>query len=77
MATHQLQPDVYYTALGSYEPVLRIADGDTVITTTVDNAGRDASDQQATPGGNPQTGPFYIVDAEPGDTLAVELPLIP
>ena len=71
MAIHQFQPNVYYTALGSYEPVLRIADGDTVITTTVDNAGRDASDQQATSGGNPQTGPFYIVDAEPGDTLAV------
>ena len=71
MAIHQFEPSVYYTALGSYEPVLRITDGDTVITTTVDNAGRDASDQQVTPGGNPQTGPFYIEDAEQGDTLAV------
>ena len=71
MAIHQFEPSVYYTALGSYEPVLRITDGDTVTTTTVDNAGRDASDQQATHGGNPQTGPFYIEDAEPGDTLAV------
>lgn len=71
MAIHRFQPSVYYTALGSYEPVLRITDGDTVITTTVDNAGRDASDQQATQGGNPQTGPFYIENAEPGDTLAV------
>jgi len=71
MAIHQFEPSVYYTALGSYEPVLRISDGDTVITTTVDNAGRGASDQQVTPGGNPQTGPFYIEDAEPGDTLAV------
>ena len=71
MAIHRFQPSVYYTALGSYEPVLRITDGDTVTTTTVDNAGRDASDQQATHGGNPQTGPFYIEDAEPGDTLAV------
>ena len=71
MAIHQFQPSVYYTALGSYDPVLRIANGDTVFTTTVDNAGRDASDEQVTPGGNPQTGPFYIEDAEPGDTLAV------
>ena len=71
MAIHEFQPDIYYTALGSYDPVLRINDGDTVITTTVDNAGRDSADQQATPGGNPQTGPFYIKDAEPGDTLAV------
>ncbi|MFC1718042.1 acetamidase/formamidase family protein [Candidatus Poribacteria bacterium] len=71
MAIHEFQPEIYYTALGAYDPVLRIADGDTVITTTVDNAGRDQFDQQATPGGNPQTGPFYIEDAEPGDTLAV------
>jgi amidase len=71
MAIHRFQPSVYYTALGSYEPVLRITDGDTVITTTVDNAGRDASDQQVTHGGNPQTGPFFIENAEQGDTLAV------
>ncbi len=73
MAVHQFHPDVYYTALGVYEPVLQIADGDTVVTTTVDNAGRDSFDQQVTSGGNPQTGPFYIIDAEPGDTLAVRL----
>ena len=71
MATYEFQPGVYYTALGTYEPALEIADGDTVITTTVDNAGRDASDQRVTPGGNPQTGPFYIAHAEQGDTLAV------
>ena len=71
MAIYEFQPETYYTALGAYKPALEIADGDTVITTTVDNAGRDASDQQVTPGGNPQTGPFQIAHAEPGDTLAV------
>ena len=71
MAIHRFQPSVYHTALGSFEPALRIACGDTVVTTTVDNAGRDASDQSVTPGGNPQTGPFYIEGAAPGDTLAV------
>ncbi|HIE29561.1 TPA: acetamidase [Candidatus Poribacteria bacterium] len=71
MAIRHFQPNIYYTALGSYEPVLRISGGDTVITTTVDNAGRDASDQEVTPGGNPQTGPFYVESAEPGDTLVV------
>jgi acetamidase/formamidase len=76
MAIHQFQPDIYYTALGPCDPVLRIASGDTVITTTVDNAGRDASDQQVTPGGNPQTGPFYIEDAEPEDTLAVRFDIL-
>ena len=71
MATHHFQPTVYHTAIGSHEPVLHIESGDTVITTTVDNGGRDASDEQVTPGGNPQTGPFYINDAEPRDTLSL------
>jgi acetamidase/formamidase len=68
---HRFQPNVYYTALGSYEPVLHIADGDTVVTSTVDNAGRDAADRPVTPRGNPQTGPFFVEDAQPGDVLAV------
>jgi acetamidase/formamidase len=71
MAIHHFKPTVYYTAIGSYPPALHIESGDTVITTTVDSGGRDATDQQATPGGNPQTGPFYINGASPGDTLAV------
>ena len=71
MATHHIQPTVYHIVIGAHEPVLHIKSGDTVITTTVDNAGRDATDQQVTPGGNPQTGPFFIENAEPGDTLAV------
>ncbi len=73
MAIHQFKPTIYYTALGSYKPVLRIADSDTVVTSTVDAHGRDASDQQVTAGGNPLTGPFYVEDAEPGDVLAVRL----
>ena len=71
MAIHHFTPEHYYTALGTYEPVLRIADGDTVITTTVDAGGADASNKQVTSGGNPQTGPFYVEGAEPGDTLAI------
>jgi amidase len=71
MATHQFKPTHYWTAMGTYEAVLRIADGDTVVTTTVDAGGGDASGNNVTPGGNPQTGPFYVEGAEPGDTLAV------
>ena len=71
MATHHFRPERYYTAMGTYEPVLRIADGDSVITTTVDAAGMDYTGNNITPGGNPQTGPFYVEGAEPGDTLAV------
>ena len=73
MVVHNFQPSLFYTSLGSYEPVLKISDGDTVITSTVDNAGRDSSDRQVTPRGNPETGPFYIEGAEPGDTLVVHL----
>lgn len=73
MTTHQFQPTGYHTTLGSHTPVLHIADGDTVITTTVDAFGKDAHDQPVTPGGNPQTGPFYIDGAAPGDVLVVRL----
>src|SRR5580692_7662241 len=73
MAIHHFQPTQYHTAIGPFEPVLRIGDGDTVVTTTVDAFGKDASDTLVTPRGNPQTGPFYVEGAEPGDTLLVQL----
>lgn len=73
MATHHFQPTHYYTTIGSHEPVLTIADGDTVTTTTVDAGGYDQNDVQVTEGGNPQTGPFFIKGAEPGDTLIIHL----
>lgn len=71
MATHHFQPTHYHNTIGSHEPVLRIAPGDTVVTTTVDAGGGDATGRQVTRRGNPQTGPFYIEGAEPGDTLVV------
>jgi acetamidase/formamidase len=71
MAIHEFTPSIYYASIGSHPPVLRIADGDSVVTTCVDAGGHDQSGQSVTPGGNPQTGPFFIEGAEPGDTLAV------
>jgi amidase len=73
MAIHHFQPSYYHTALGSHQPVLKINDGDTVLTTTVDAMGKDSGDRPVTPRGNPQTGPFYVEGAEPDDTLAVHL----
>jgi acetamidase/formamidase len=73
MATHHFQPDHYHNAIGTYEPVLHVCDGDTVVTTTVDASGHDVSNQRVTHGPNPQTGPFYVKGAEPGDTLRVHL----
>ena len=73
MATHHFTPDHYYLTLGSHEPVLRIADGDTVITTTVDARGYDSAGTRVSEAGNPMTGPFYLEGAEPGDALVVTL----
>ena len=73
MTHHTFVPNVYHTTIGSHEPVLYITDGDKVSTTTVDTRGKDYNNKLVTIGGNPQTGPFYIIGAEPGDTLAVRL----
>ena len=73
VTTHHFQPTHYHTTIGWHDAVLHIADGDAVVTTTVDAGGQDANEAQATPGGNPQTGPFYIDGAEPGDTLVVHI----
>jgi amidase len=73
VATHDFEPAVFHTTLGSHEPVLHIASGDTVRTWTVDSSGYDREGNDVTPGGNPQTGPFFVEGAEPGDTLAVNL----
>lgn len=73
MPTHTYEPTHYHHTLGSHPPVLRIAPGDTVVTTCVDAAGQDRNLQPVTPRGNPMTGPFYIEGAEVGDTLVVRL----
>ncbi len=71
MAIHHFEPSQFYSTIGSHEPVLRIADGDTVVTVSVDASGLNAEGQRVTLGGNPMTGPFYVENAEPGDSLAV------
>ncbi len=72
--------NVQFTYCYSHPPVLRIKPGDSVVTST-----RDASNDVYSTGDktlfpkldlskvNPQTGPFYIEGAEPGDTLVVHL----
>jgi len=73
LTTHKFHPKKYYTSFGSHESALKVKDGDTVVTSTADNAGRDSTDKQVTVGPNPLTGPFHVEGAEPGDTLAVHL----
>jgi amidase len=73
MATHHFEPTDYHLTFGPHPPVLRVADGDTLVTTTIDAWGYDAQGRQVAGRGNPLTGPFYVGNAEPGDTLAVTL----
>ncbi|HXF64209.1 MAG TPA: acetamidase/formamidase family protein [Caldilineaceae bacterium] len=73
MTTHHFVPDHYFNTIGSHPPVLRIAAGDTVVTTSVDARGVDHHGRTVAQRGNPMTGPFYVEGAEPGDTLVVRL----
>jgi acetamidase/formamidase len=71
---HRFEPtkfELYFTS--RVEPVLRIAPGDTVTTWSVGADGVDAKGERRSPGGNPQTGPFYVEGAMPGDTLVVRV----
>lgn len=54
-------------------PVLVIWPGDTVHTTTIDSGGVDEQGITRALFGNPQTGPFFVAGAGPGDTLIVRL----
>jgi acetamidase/formamidase len=72
--THTFEPtkfELYFTS--RVDPVLRIAPGDSVTTWSVGADGVDAKGERRSPGGNPQTGPFYVEGAMPGDTLVVRL----
>jgi acetamidase/formamidase len=53
--------------------VLTVDPGDTIHTTTVDAGGVDEHGVARVAGGNPETGPFYINGAMPGDTLVVRI----
>ncbi len=69
---HEFTPTVFYRQFSaSNKPVLQIAPGDTVHTTTVDAGGTDEHGVKRVLGGNPQTGPFFVETAWPGDTLTV------
>jgi amidase len=72
--TYRFQPTEFHnTFSGAIKPALRIQPGDHVITFTIDAGGTDAAGVKRGQGPNPETGPFYIEGAEPGDTLVVHL----
>ena len=80
-ATHRFEPKAYfYTYCHAHPPQLRIAPGDIVVTTTRDAANdvyttedRTVSPKINLDEVNPQTGPFFVEGAQPGDTLVVTL----
>lgn len=81
-ADHKFEPGdtVKFTYCFSHQPVLRIKSGDSVSTSTKD-ASSDVftvNDKTIAPKldltrVNPQTGPFFVEGAEPGDTLEVKI----
>jgi amidase len=72
--THQFAPTVFYRQFSPFnKPVLKVAPGDTIHTATVDAGGVDDKGITRVLGGNPETGPFYVETAAPGDTLVVHL----
>ena len=71
---HEFAPTVFYRSYSALnKPVLTINPGDTVHTTTVDAAGNDLNNVRRSAGGNPETGPFYIQSAMPGDILVIHI----
>jgi len=81
-AEHKYDPgdNVKFTYCYAHTPVLRIKPGDSVSTSTKDATSDvfTVSDKTLFPKidltrVNPQTGPFYVEGAEPGDTLVVRL----
>ena len=71
---HEFTPTVFYRQVSAFnKPVLTINPGDTIHTTTVDAGGTDFNGVKRSLGGNPQTGPFFITGAMPGDVLVVHI----
>jgi acetamidase/formamidase len=71
---HQFEPTEFHRVFSdAIPPVLHVFPGDTVRTWTVDAGGIDDHGVRRSQGGNPETGPFYVEGAIPGDTLVIKL----
>lgn len=72
--TYNFDPKEFHNTFSfAHKPGLRIKPGDRVITYTIDAGGFDSAGVRRGQGPNPESGPFYIEGAEPGDTLVVRL----
>jgi acetamidase/formamidase len=72
--TRRFEPEAFHNTFSfAHSPVLRIEPGDVVITKTIDAWGYDWNGEKIAERPNPQTGPFFVTGAEPGDVLVVRL----
>jgi len=72
--THRFIPDHFYnTWSAAHPPALHVKPGDRVITKTIDAGGVDWNGKTVAVGPNPETGPFFVDGAEPGDMLVVRI----
>ena len=71
-AVRTFTPDRFYnTFSGAHPPAITIKPGERIVTKTIDAGGTDWNGKQVAQGPNPQTGPFFVEGAEPGDMLIV------
>jgi amidase len=71
-AVRTFTPDRFYnTFFFAHPPALTIEPGERIVTKTIDAGGADWNGKQVAQGPNPQTGPFFIDGAEPGDMIVV------
>jgi amidase len=71
---HEFTPTTFERQFSAATPpVLHVWPGDSIHTTTVDAGGTDEKGVTRVLGGNPETGPFYVETAMPGDMLVVRI----
>lgn len=73
MAIHIFEATTWHSVLARLPAALHVADGDTVITQTLDAAGVDKHGVSRAHGSNPMNGPIHVAGAEPGDVLQVDI----
>jgi len=73
VAVHRFSPDQWHNVLAALPAALKVADGDVIITQTIDAAGVDKDGISRAHGPNPMNGPIHVDGAMPGDVLQVDI----
>lgn len=70
----RFEPHIFHNAFDAdAAPALVIRPGEVIATSTLDSGGLDSRGDTRALYGNPQTGPFFVWGAKPGDVLAVRI----